>query len=83
MDEKQICSLFGTRTVDSIEFKVRNIAYMLYEEGFDFSPEVSPLSGKPPGEQGRRTNWEVVRTMVELTEGELKAQVIKILSHYT
>ena len=62
--------------------KVSNIAHMLYEEGFGFSPEVSPLSGKPAGEQGRRTNWETVNTLVELTEPELRAQVNRILSHH-
>ena len=83
IDEQQIRTLFGSRSVSSIRMKVSNIAHMLNEERFAYSPEVSPLSGKPPGEQGRRTNWEMVRTLVELTEPELKMRVTKILSRHT
>ena len=80
IDEGQICSLSHIRSVASIKAKVSNIAHMMLEEGYGCSRKVSPLSGKPTGEQGRRTNWEVVRTLVDLTEPEFKRQITEILS---
>ena len=80
IDEGQICSLSHIRSVASIKANVSNIAHMMLEEGYGCSRKVSPLSGKPTGEQGRRTNWEVVRTLVDLTEPEFKRQITEILS---
>ena len=79
IDEERILTLFNRRPVSSIKMKVSNIAHMLYEAGYAHSHEVSPLSGKPSGETGRRTNWDVVRTLVDLTEPELSARVEEIV----
>ena len=45
-----------SRSLGSIKLKVRNIAAMLNEEGYDYDPSVKPLHGLPHGERGRRTN---------------------------
>ena len=57
------------RSLDSIKMKVQNIAAMLDEEGYPFSSTITPLSGRPRGEGVRRTNWSVVSSLVQLSEG--------------
>lgn len=69
-DENDIHKLNG-RSISSIKMKVQNIASMLYEEGFNVHPEVSKLTGKPPGEKGRRTNWDLVGSLTNLSKNEL------------
>lgn len=59
------------RSVSSIKMKIQNIASMLDEEGYDTSENISKLSGKPTGEKGRRTNWDIVSTLVSKTRNEL------------
>ena len=83
IDEEQICFLFDVRSVDAIKLAVRNIASMLHEEGYDYSHTISPLSGKPPGEQGRRTHWDVVSTLVDLTESAFRDRVDEIRSGHS
>jgi len=51
------------RSLSSILMKVQNIAAMLREEGYRCSPQISSLAGLPAGMKGRRTNWDVVRTL--------------------
>ena len=72
-NEKRMSRL-ENRSESSIKMKVQNIAAMLKEEGYEHSPEVSCLSGVTTGEQGRRTNWDIVRTLVSLDKQELKEQ---------
>ena len=67
-----------SRSLDSIKMKVRNIATMLEEEGYPFSSRVTPLSGRPRGEGGRRTNWSVVSNLVQLSEGAHYEKCIRI-----
>ena len=55
------------RSRDSIQLKVLNIAAMLDEEGITRESDVNPLSGLPAGQQGRRTNWDVVSELVPLS----------------
>ena len=68
------------RSVWSIKMKVQNIAAMLNEEGYETDYSVSKLSGKTTGEKGRRTNWEIVRTLVDDSRNELLNKCQKILS---
>ena len=68
-----------SRSLDSIRMKVRNIVTMLDEEGYQFSSKVAPLSGRPHGETGRRTNWNVVSRLVQLSETAHYAKCVRIL----
>lgn len=64
-DENDIHKL-KNRSVASIKMKIQNIASMLDEEGFPTDSTIPKLTGKPTGEKGRRTNWEVVSKYAEL-----------------
>jgi hypothetical protein len=77
-NEKRIGRL-QNRSESSIKMKVQNIAAMLNEEGYEHNSEVSMLSGLTTGEQGRKTNWDVVSTLVNLTKVELKDKCKVIL----
>lgn len=68
-DENDVHKL-RNRSVSSIKMKVQNIASMLEEEGFDTNDNVSKLSGKPHGQKGRRTNWDIVSSLTELKKQE-------------
>ena len=76
-NEKRI-SRIEKRSEDSVKLKVQNIAAMLDEEGYKYSPEVSPLSGVTTGEKGRRTNWDTVKTVAGLNKEELKSRCKEI-----
>jgi hypothetical protein len=78
-NEKRICRL-EIRSESSVKMKVQNIASMLDEEDYPYSSEVSCLSGVTTGEQGRRTNWNIVKGLVESEQHELKEQCKSILS---
>jgi hypothetical protein len=78
-NEADIAGLKG-RSESSIILKVMNIASMLLEGGYSASKEVSSLTGKPSGQKGRRTNWDVVMTLVDLSENEMKNQCFGILA---
>lgn len=67
------------RSRESIQLKVLNIAAMLDEEGVARESAVSPLSGLPTGQQGRRTNWNIVSGLVGLSRGEHLAECRRIL----
>jgi hypothetical protein len=62
--------------------KVQNIAAMLKEEGYKHSDEVSCLSGVPAGEQGRRTNWDIVETLANTDKDVLLKRCKTILLYY-
>jgi|TARA_R110000751_G_scaffold162275_1_gene268752 hypothetical protein len=78
-NESDISNL-ETRSVSSIKMKVSNIAAMLKEEGFEINEEVSSLSGKPPGQKGRRTNWDIVSRLIDYSRNEHFNECEKILS---
>ena len=78
-NEKRICRI-ESRSESSVKMKVQNIASMLEEEDHPYSSEVSCLSGVTTGEKGRRTNWSIVKDLVELEKHELKEQCKNILS---
>ena len=62
--------------------KVQNIAAMLREEGYEYSSEVSCLSGVPTGEKGRRTNWNIVANLTDIERGPLSERCKTILKYY-
>ena len=66
------------RSRASIRMKIMNIAAMLDEEGIPRENEEPALSGLPAGETGRRTNWNWVRPLSQLSRAELlkKCQAI-------
>ena len=66
------------RSLGSIKLKVQNIAAMLDEEGYPYASSVTPLTGLPHGETGRRTNWDVVSNHVQLSESAHHAKCVRI-----
>lgn len=73
----------NARSRVSIQLKVLNIAAMLDEEGVTRESAVNPLSGLPAGQQGRRTNWDVVSELVLLTREQHLADCRHILLEAT
>jgi hypothetical protein len=69
--EKKI-STSHKRSESSIIMKVQNIAAMLDEKGVSRHQGISPLSGVKAGQNGRRTNWDMVSKMIELGKDEHK-----------
>ena len=78
-DEKRICCI-ENRSESSVKMKVQNIAAMLNEEGLPHSPEVSCLSGVTTGKEGRRTNWDIIKELVNQEKQEMKAMCKEILT---
>ncbi|MCT8339150.1 hypothetical protein MG296_03715 [Flavobacteriaceae bacterium TK19130] len=78
-DESDISKL-ESRSIASIKMKVMNIAAMLREEGFAISEDISSLSGKPSGQKGRRTNWDIVCNLQNCKRLELLEKCEKILN---
>ena len=70
---------YGERSVGSVKMKVQNIVAMLDEKGMERSPDITPLTGKPPGEAGRETNWTQVEHLVTLDKADHWAQCKNIL----
>ena len=70
------------RSISSIRMKVQNIASMLDEEGYDTSERISKLTGKPPGQKGRRTNWDIVSKLSELNKYKLLSLCNRILAEF-
>ena len=68
-----IQSLEG-RSLSSIKMKISNIASMLDEEGVPRKNRVSPLTGLPRGEKGRRTNWAWVQSFYPLNQTSFLSQ---------
>jgi len=66
-DENDIHKL-KSRSISSIKMKVQNIASMLDEEGFKTDNNTSKLTGKPSGQKGRRTNWDIVSNLTNLNK---------------
>jgi hypothetical protein len=77
-DENDIYKL-KNRSLSSIKMKVQNIASMLDEEGFETNDNISKLTGKPTGEKGRRTNWDIVSKLTALTKQELLSLCQKLI----
>ena len=63
--ERRIESLTH-RSSGSIRMKIQNIAAMLDEARIERYSFVSPLSGRPPGQNGRTTNWEQIEPLTKL-----------------
>lgn len=77
-DENDIHKL-KSRSVSSIKMKVQNIASMLDEEGFKTNDNISKLTGKPPGQKGRRTNWDIVNNLTDLNKHEFLSMCQRII----
>ena len=66
----EICKVYS-RKKTSIDMKIRNIATMLDEKGIlRYNKKISPLTGLPPGEEGRTTNWDIVMELYPLDKAE-------------
>ena len=68
------------RSPASIKMKIQNMAAMLDEAGIPRFSTVTGLSGRPPGEHGRTTNWEQVQALVRLSKSEFLAKCRAILA---
>jgi len=68
------------RSVGSIKMKIQNIAAMLDEEGIPRNSHVSPLTGTPPGQSSRRTNWELVEPITRLPQQDLQKLCVRIVA---
>jgi len=77
-DENDIHKI-KSRSISSIKMKVQNIASMLDEEGFDTNDNVSKLTGKPPGQKGRRTNWDIVSNLTDLNKQDFLSLCQKLI----
>lgn len=75
---KIISSVTG-RSAGSILMKIRNFASLLDDEGVARMNNIRPLSGMPPGESGRKTNWDIVSSNITLPKSEFKDKCISIL----
>lgn len=79
LSEKKIAN-FGTRSEGSVKMKVQNIAAMLDDKGISRCADIKALSGMPPGESGRETDWPIVKKVVVSGKAEHWAQCKSILS---
>ena len=77
-DEGDIHNL-KNRSVSSIKMKVQNIASLLVDDGFETDDYVSKLTGKPPGQKGRRTNWDIVKNLTDINKQEFLDLCKKII----
>jgi hypothetical protein len=68
------------RSRASIQMKIQNIAAMVDEAGNARSSDISPLTGLPTGETGRKTNWKIVEPLSKLSRRTLLEQCIQILA---
>lgn len=60
-----IHSLYS-RSRSSIRMKIQNIVAMCDEEGISRSDQQYALTGRPKGEKGRRTNWDLLSQYVNV-----------------
>ena len=73
--------LLQNRSISSIKMKIMNIASMLDENGikrFNYD-SVPPLTGLTTGQSGRRTNWDVVRTLYSLEKSNFLQKCMEII----
>ncbi len=68
------------RSISSIKMKIQNIAAILDEENIPRNQRVSALSGKPPGEAGRRTNWDIVEPLTTVTRDSYQTLCSRIVT---
>jgi hypothetical protein len=73
-----IAGLHG-RGVGSLRMKRNNIASSLDQEGIVRETTFEALSGMPRGESGRRTNWEIVEPLLELSKLDFLLLCLNIL----
>lgn len=59
-----------SRSRSSIRMKIKNIVAMCDEVGRHRNPNQKPLSGRPPGESGRRTDWDLISQYFEVPRDE-------------
>lgn len=77
-DEIDIHKL-NSRSISSIKMKVQNIASMLDEEGYETNNDIAKLTGKPPGQKGRRTNWDIVCNLTDLKKQDFFSLCEKLI----
>jgi hypothetical protein len=67
------------RSHHSVRAKILNIVSMLDERGIPRANNLPPLSGRPNGQDGRRTNWDWVEPLVTQARSALLKQCHEIL----
>ena len=73
-----ICSLTG-RGLVSIASKIRNIAATLDKYGVARYNSITPLTGRPPGEPARDTNWEFIEPLTRMSRQDLLQRCLLVL----
>lgn len=67
------------RSVGSLRMKRNNIVSMLDEEGIDRETTFQGLTGLTSGKGGRRTNWEIVEPLLNLSKSDFLSLCLNIL----
>ena len=67
------------RSRASITMKIANIAAMLDEVSVRRYNNVTPLTGLPQGQVGRKTNWDIVGSIYKLSKHEFLKKFQDIL----
>jgi hypothetical protein len=80
LDGVEAIQTVTNRGTGSIRMKIQNIAAMLDDAGVRRLSTVSPLTGLPPGQTGRSTNWDIVEPLTRLSRPELLSRCRSILS---
>ena len=75
---KKIATI-GKRSEASVKMKVQNIAAMLDEAGVDRSQDIKALTGVTTGQDGRKTNWDVVSQLLKISKEEHKQMCKEII----
>lgn len=65
----------------SIKMKIKNIASMLDERDIPRYNRITPLTGKPTGENGRTTNWNIVQHLYCLEREAFKKKCMAIIEN--
>lgn len=68
--EQRIDGLAG-RTRVSVSSKIRNFAALLDKKNVRRFNTLSPLTGRPKGEEARETDWDVVEPLTRVPKGDL------------
>ena len=67
------------RSLASIRMKIQNIAAMLDETNIARVKDISPLSGRPPGKDGRKTNWDWIEPLTKMSKLTLRKMCVSIM----
>jgi hypothetical protein len=84
-DEKEFGGIEGVhrltkRPTSSVSMKIRNIVAMLDEDNLPRNQSFTPLTGTAQGQPSRRTNWETVEPLTQISRDKLKSYCQRIVT---